>query len=125
MTSSTIPNTISYRMLPARAITPGARRSAEGALAVGRAFQTLLAMGSIGALANEGLGTAAALGLVVLFLPLLAFLVQRWADDNCLNTLMSPDRAALILPALALPGALLGWTGVILMALVALIAFAV
>jgi hypothetical protein len=81
-----------------------------------RSIQALLGLGALGAVAHEAFGVGGAVVLTLLVLPVLALVLINWASKSGSSSLSkllpsSTSGTALILPALALPGALLGWIG--------------
>lgn len=95
----------------------GARTPAHwwmGQSTVARATQAILALGVLGGACNEFLGVGVAMVLALLVMPLLTGLAMlSWTSrgEHAETALQSSLLAALALPALVFPGALLGWLG--------------
>ena len=83
---------------------------------IGRAFQLLIGLATVGAVLHEGLGSCGAVLVSCTLLPVLAALAfvlleSRYLDlDGLLPS--SAGWTSVTVTALALPAALLGWTGV-------------
>lgn len=109
------PISLLYTRIPSPSLAPARRSAAERLM--GRTVQILLGVSALGALMHEGLGTGLAVLATILVVPWLGALAFVMLDSAYLDLdgllPATAKRTALAALALAFPGALLGWYGVV------------